>query len=230
MVVEEIYHSQKWLDFIVQDVKAPFTTALGRGELPNLRQTIELLKRLPETTRENMHHPNTFILIEMRDEFFSIPEHEAFYGWARPLANGLIFLYDYDNYYRYRIDFVVERWKTKPWEFSLAFPQRQRIKLAWLMATLKGREEPTPENCLPNVRTLVELRDEFNQYEDNTGRTKVFNFIWKAGLVLYNESAYCRYPLDWALAKLNTKPWLPRERQRPIHFWKEFTKKKVLVN
>ncbi len=230
MVVEEIYRSQKWLDFIVQDVKAPFTTALGRGELPNLRQTIELLKRLPEPTKENMHIRNTFNLIEMRDEFYADPAHQSLYGWVKPLVNGLIYLYDYDNYYRYRIDFVVERWRIKPWTFSLEIPRRQMIKLAWLMATLKSRAEPTPENCLPNVRTIMELENEFFDYEDNTGRTAVFSYIWKAGKVLYNESAYCRYPLDWALAKLSTKPWVPRERQRPFNFWKEFTKKRVLVN
>jgi hypothetical protein len=226
-VAEEIYRSPKWLDFIVQDVKTPFTGAFEKGELPNLQQTMVLLSRLPNLTRENVHLPNTFILIELRDEFFSIPGHEALYGWTRPIWNGFIFLYDYDSYYRWRLDFVLERWRTKAWTPALGtLPPRQMLRLAAFMLTLNKRPELTKgDSQLANVHTLIELEDEFFQYENNPGRTPAFKFIWKSGIGLYNESEYCRYPIDWVLERLKAKPWLPRDKHKPLHFWKEWDKK-----
>ena len=226
-MAEEIYRSSKWLNFVVKDVKAPFTTTLGAGKTPDMRQLLGVLARLPETTKENMQgcNPNTFVLIELRNEFFSVPEHQALYGWARPLWNGVIFLYGYDNYYRHRIDFVVERWQTKPWITALdMIPRKRMAQVAWIMATLKMRPDLTKgDTQLASIHTLIELQEEFFQYENNPGRTAAFKFIWKSGITLYKESEYCRYPVDWALERWKTKTWQPREAYRPrAHCWREW--------
>ncbi len=103
-VADEIYRSPKWLDFIVKVIKVPM---------------VELLKQvadhLPEPTRENMHQANAFVLIELRDEFFKLENNPNREKVFRGVWNFFIYLYDYDNYYRYRIDWVLERLKTKPW-------------------------------------------------------------------------------------------------------------------
>jgi hypothetical protein len=103
-MVEEIYRSPQWLDFIVRVIKAPMVGLLN-----------QVADHLPEPTKENMHQPNTLTLIELRDEFFQFENNPGRYKVFKGIWNFLIFLYDYDNYYRYRIDWVIERWKTKPW-------------------------------------------------------------------------------------------------------------------
>jgi len=105
-MVEEIYRSAQWLDFIVRVIKAPMVGLLN-----------QVADHLPVPTKENMQgcNPNTFVLIELRDEFFALEKNDGRHKVFKAIWNFVIFLYGYDNYYRYRIDWALERWKTKPW-------------------------------------------------------------------------------------------------------------------
>jgi hypothetical protein len=106
-MVEEIYRSPKHLDFIVKIIKAPMVVLLN-----------QVADRLPEPTKENMHGcpPNTQVLIELRDEFFHLENNPGRHKAFKAIWNFVIFLYGYDGYYRHRIDWVIERLKSKTWQ------------------------------------------------------------------------------------------------------------------
>lgn len=91
--------------FIVQTIKAPLMGLL------NL-----FADKVPEPTKDNTRWHNTDTLIELRDEFFKFennPERERAF---KAIWNFAIIIYDYDPYYQQRIDWLVERFKQKPWE------------------------------------------------------------------------------------------------------------------
>ncbi len=226
-----IYDSPTWLDFIVKEVKAPLVPAMEAEDGIGVWRTLGLLGKLPTPTKENMHMPNTAVLVELRDEFFAVPEHLVLYGWMLPAINGFIFLYDYDSYYRWRIDFVAERWIGKAWVSTIGImPRAGKMKLMLLMATLKFRVSPKTEDCTGNLHTLAELRDGFFGYENNNMRDAAFKFIWKTLLVAYKESAYFQYPFNWMLDRWQTKTWAARDPGRPRNFWREWDKIKQGVN
>lgn len=105
--------------FIIDHIKAPLTEAIHNGKRPNLLKIMAAVRRLPKPTREKVHMPNSLILIELRDEFFSVFWHWILFGWPAPLIDGGIILYDYDSYYGDRIDFILWRWKRWGWKVDL---------------------------------------------------------------------------------------------------------------
>ena len=71
---------------------------------------------LPEVTRENTELPNTHILIDKRDKFFT---HERNIG-RKPLMEAvwkvLLSEYEHDIYYRNRFDWLLEELANSGWK------------------------------------------------------------------------------------------------------------------
>ena len=84
--------------FFVESVKRPLIVLLGL-----------LADNLPEPTKENTYYPNTKVIIELRDEFFSLENNPGRHKAFKAIWNFVIILYDYDRYYRHRIDWLIER-------------------------------------------------------------------------------------------------------------------------
>jgi len=94
--------------FVIDKVKAPLRKVL-----------ILVANRLPEITKENTLHPNTHILIDLKDKFLEYetnPERKEMLkaGWKMFIAE-----YEHDPFYRYRFDWLIEEivnsdWKPRP--------------------------------------------------------------------------------------------------------------------
>lgn len=103
--------------FLVSDVKAPLMQGLnalfdgsgGYSRLKALWRAYKAMRELPEPTKENTYYPNTKLIIELRDEFFSLENNPSRHKAFRTIWNFVIILYDYDRYYRHRIDWVIEK-------------------------------------------------------------------------------------------------------------------------
>ena len=125
-----------WYDFIQKEVTIPLATFFDSNGLSELREFITIInaiKKLPEPTKENTNWPNTHILIEIRDEFF---KHEGKNSKRtrilRVIFNFIIIKYEYDPYYRKRIDWVLDKlfkvfqsglWASHGWELDAGYDQ-----------------------------------------------------------------------------------------------------------
>jgi hypothetical protein len=94
--------------------------------------------KLPEPTKDNTWHPNSKVLIELRDEFFQHlinPGREKIY---RAIWNFVIAIYDYDPAYRFLIDWIGEQWKRKTWTpREPLIPGEKRYEPTWWIKEIK---------------------------------------------------------------------------------------------
>ena len=84
--------------------------------------------RIPEPNRSNVHLPNSFILCDIRDEFFKHEKNEGREYIFRAIFNFTIALYDFDEYYQHRIDWVVGKLKGSEWEIHANRPRAEHWK------------------------------------------------------------------------------------------------------
>ena len=94
--------------FIIEKFKAPLHKFL-----------IFIAKRLPEPDRDNVMHPNTFKLLDIRDKFFKLESNPSRKALFEAAWRILITEYEHDPYYRYRLDWIVEQiintdWHVRP--------------------------------------------------------------------------------------------------------------------
>ena len=92
-------------EYVIKKVKAPLHKVL-----------ILVGGRLPEPTKENTLHPNTHILLDIKDKFFEYednPNRKALLeaGWKYFIAE-----YEHDPYYRYRFDWLIEQIIESDWK------------------------------------------------------------------------------------------------------------------
>ncbi len=81
--------------------------------------------------------------------------------------------------------------------------------------------EPTMDNtCIPNTAKLLNIRDKFFEYEDNSGRDALFQALWQMFVVEYEHDGYYRYRIDWIIEEINKSEWEPRTLRREA-CWKE---------
>ena len=87
---------------------------------------IAYAKILPEPTKDNILHPNTQKLLDMRDKFFLYEDNrgkEKLFGAGFKI---LIAEYEHDPYYHYRFDWLLEEivnsgWKPRPMGYPNKF-------------------------------------------------------------------------------------------------------------
>jgi len=108
--------------YVVEKIKAPLLKAI-----------CVLGLRYPEPTIENTSHPNTKILMEVRDKFLEYEQNKARRGMFEALWRMLICEYEHDSYYRHRIDWVVEQivnraseWQPRPLLHPMHFWEEPR--------------------------------------------------------------------------------------------------------
>lgn len=140
--------------FIIDRIKAPFTSAIHNGKRPDLLKLMSEIRRLPKPTRARVHMPNSPILIDLRDKFLSALWRRILFGWAAPLIDGVIILYDYDGYYGDRIDFVLCRWKRWGWKVDL--PTIERLRAEFFACEDNPGRKPDFEYIWNIVTTLFQ--------------------------------------------------------------------------
>jgi len=82
---------------------------IDKAKKPLHKVILSIGKRWPEPTIENCAHPNSIILINIRDEFLT---HQARSGRGPLLLaafNILICIYEHDIYYRQRFNWFIKK-------------------------------------------------------------------------------------------------------------------------
>jgi hypothetical protein len=92
-------------NYIIKKVKAPFLKAI-----------VQLAKRYPEPTTENLMHPNSLILLGLRDKFFNYDTCISRKTLFESAFRVLIDEYEHDPHYRYRIDWLIEEIANSGWQ------------------------------------------------------------------------------------------------------------------
>ncbi len=82
---------------------------------PALKVIILLSGRLPEPTKENTTHPNTHILLDIRDRFFELENNPGREALFRGAFKILICEYEHDPYYARRLDWMLEEMIKRGW-------------------------------------------------------------------------------------------------------------------
>lgn len=91
-------------DYIIDKVKKPL-----------LRVITTLAKRYPEPTRENVLHPNSHILLDIRDEFFKHDTNDSRKDLFEALFKMLVAEYEHDGYYRFRFNWLHDEINKRKW-------------------------------------------------------------------------------------------------------------------
>ena len=90
--------------YVIGKIKKPLTKAI----------TI-LGDRYPDPKREDCIHPNTHILLDIRDRFLECETNAGRRALFEATWKILIAEYDHDPYYRYRLDWVFEQIMDRDW-------------------------------------------------------------------------------------------------------------------
>lgn len=93
--------------------------------------------------------------------------------------------------------------------------------------------EPTRDNTRKrNTHALLDIWDEFFEYEHNGGRDSLFRAIRKVIVGEYEHDAYYSQRIDWFLKKLVEKylngKWNPPQPHHPASCWTEPSAVKAL--
>ena len=137
-----IYSTVHMQVYFIKTIKQPFEQAISvltsdanKAEklraLMSLRRVIKAAEGLPEPTKENTNYPNTHVLIDAKDWYFSHFYHEQDRAkMMRAIFNFLIILYQYDEPWRLKIDTVLEFIKNSPWELP-AYADKLKHLWTW---------------------------------------------------------------------------------------------------
>ena len=75
-----------------------------------IKQVLKIMNnRIPEPTRANTYQENSHVLCDIRDEFFRHEKNKGREYIFRAIFNFFIVMYDFDQYYRDRIDWMFEK-------------------------------------------------------------------------------------------------------------------------
>lgn len=90
----------------------------------------------------------------------------------------------------------------------------------------KRYPEPTRENCLnPNSHLLLDIQDEFLEYEANSGRRELFKALFRIVIGEYEHDPYYRSRMNWIIEEIVERVidglWLPRGENSPPTHWAE---------
>ena len=105
----------KFRNYVIDKIKKPLMEAI-----------VTLVQKYPEPTRENCLHPNSHILLDIRDKFLEYENNPS----RKPLFEAafklLIVEYEHDPYYRYRFDWFLEQIMESDWK-----PREIRDEQCW---------------------------------------------------------------------------------------------------
>uniref|UniRef100_A0A6M3XM04 Uncharacterized protein n=1 Tax=viral metagenome TaxID=1070528 RepID=A0A6M3XM04_9ZZZZ len=123
-----IYDTVPMQMFFITSIKTPFEegiltlTSKDANKIEKFKAARKLygalkaIEAIPEPTKENTTCPNTHIIIDAREWYFSHFYHEQDRArLMRQIFNFVIILYHYDLPWRLKIDKVFEFIQTQPW-------------------------------------------------------------------------------------------------------------------
>uniref|UniRef100_A0A6M3LPY2 Uncharacterized protein n=1 Tax=viral metagenome TaxID=1070528 RepID=A0A6M3LPY2_9ZZZZ len=82
---------------------------IDKVKLPLLNAIILTASLLPKLTKDVTAEPNTHRLLEIRDKFFQCENTPSRNDFFKAIWKVLIWVYEHDGDYRYRIDWVIEQ-------------------------------------------------------------------------------------------------------------------------
>ena len=91
--------------YVIEKIKKPMMDAI-----------VKLATKYPPPMRDTVEHPNTFILLDIRDKFFEYEDNKGRDALFRALWRILIVEYEHDPYYRYRLDWILEQILESDWQ------------------------------------------------------------------------------------------------------------------
>ena len=90
-----------------------------------IKKGLELMaKRMPEIDRKELERYNSRILLDVRNEMLTLNLDLVRAGYLKTIFDFVITLYDSDEYYSQRLDWVLEQIiKRKDWKFESLDPR-----------------------------------------------------------------------------------------------------------
>ena len=149
--------------YFTQSIKIPFerSVLILSGEASKIEKTKALLalgrivkaaSKLPEPTKENTDYPNTHVIIDARDWYFSHFYHEPERAKVmRAIFNFVIILYQFDEPWRLKIDKVFEFIKSQPWKLP---EYLEKAEGAWRWYR-EDDSKPFPESWIDYDPTTI---------------------------------------------------------------------------
>jgi hypothetical protein len=123
--MEKHTYGHDWYDYITENITnrmVRIQRLISKGKTLWNLSTIALellrlyfsLKTVPKPTKDNTNWANTHYIISIRDEFMTHENNKGRRQILEMIFNLLIIKYDYDPYYRKRIDYVLDKLATPP--------------------------------------------------------------------------------------------------------------------
>jgi len=154
---------------------------------------------------------------------------EAVFGSSkRPINQGLS-----DDILIHRRGFFIRNVKAPLVKNLVKFASNKTSWIGSIFALIgiiklcKKYPEPKKENTVkPNTHALIDIWDEFFEYEVNNPHTDaLFRALRRLSLGEYEHDPYYANRIDWFIEKLAEKylsgEWKPREAYAPTGFWRE---------
>ena len=81
---------------------------IDHAKKPLMRFLVAIAKRWPDPTYINVSHPNSRLLLAIRDKFISLEDNPQRIELFKAVFKIVICVYDHDPYYRTRADWIIE--------------------------------------------------------------------------------------------------------------------------
>lgn len=115
---------------------------IDRVKDPLRRVIVSVGKKIPVPTKENTAHPNSHILIDIRDKFFEYEDNPKREDMFRAALNMLIVEYEHDVYYRDRFNWFIEEIGKRKWK-----PRRIKEPHPCYWKERRRCQETLPNGC-----------------------------------------------------------------------------------
>ena len=98
---------------------------MNKVKKPLQNKIIKLVDKFPEPTIDNVEHPNSKILLAIRDDFFKHERLSKRVDLLKAVFKILIVEYEHDIYYRQRMNWCLNELKKYDWkEYENQFPEK----------------------------------------------------------------------------------------------------------
>lgn len=105
MLISRLMLWSPWRQYVIEKIKKPLLDTIVR-----------LATRYPPPMRDTVEHPNTFILLDIRDKFFEHEDNPDRDALFQAIWRIFIVEYEHDPYYRWRIDWVLDEIRKSDWQ------------------------------------------------------------------------------------------------------------------
>ena len=95
---------------------------------PLIEAIVRLALKYPPPLRDTVEHPNSQLLLDIRDKFFEHednPDREVLF---KAIWRIFIVEYEHDSYYRWRIDWVLDEIKKSDWQPKPPLPYSSKTE------------------------------------------------------------------------------------------------------